>query len=181
MGLGGRVRSGARSGGCLQQPGVRERSSRRSETHIHPGGVGRRPFVLELQRRHERGMCKYGGVTNVVVRRKLAPCFSLTCIPHWSVAHYFTLSFVSYSENQGVGFRDSINAEMYIIVSHPFHCSTFTHRPYYNRCEACSRIAWFSPMSARIININFEMVYPEKESSAGNRKHLPTHRLPEWR
>lgn len=90
-------------------------------------------------------MCKYGGVTNVVVRRKLAPCFSLTCIPHWSVAHYFTLSFVSYSENQGVGFRDSINAEMYIIVSHPFHCSTFTHRPYYNRCEGCSRIAWFSP------------------------------------
>ena len=57
LGLGGRVRTDTRDEGCVRQPGEQESSSRRSEIHTHPGGVGRMSFVaLGPQIGRERGV-----------------------------------------------------------------------------------------------------------------------------
>ena len=62
LGLGGRAWSDAYGDGQVQRPGEQERSSRRAETNVHPGRIGRRPFVaLGPQRGRERGMCDSGG------------------------------------------------------------------------------------------------------------------------
>ena len=62
LGFGGRIRSHAHSDGQVQQPGEQKRSDRRPEAHVHPRGVGGRPFVaLGSQRGREGGMCDVGG------------------------------------------------------------------------------------------------------------------------
>jgi len=123
LGLGGRVRSDAHSDGQIQQSGEQERSSRRPETHVHPGGVGRRSFVaLGPQRGREGGMCDSGGSHERCVVRCKQPPFSASRSDR-SLTASFVCSFLQ-QEPEGVmtvKFRDPISAKACIIVSRPFY------------------------------------------------------------